>query len=939
MVICLPSTSTMSRRTVEKFLLAVCLSMVRGYPSEPHSVNLIISNVLTVYERHAGAESRLEKERYLINNTLNLGCSQDLWNQSASNTNGTLSWMVSTNGNFAFEYGLLDFRVKLPGGAATEVDVGLSSAMCAQPICSKFQRMSTGVTFYGKNLSWQNIYMLFPDPHSTNQLYVDNNQFNVEKPQLDLDGFQLIQLLWSEKFLAWKINDNVVNFTNQLAFPVGDQVLDIIVSCADETVLQPNQEAVFLSSKMDYRQLPGQEKWEGNAQTRIPPPRTLNDYWSDQERVVSLSSYTDDFAIYFERMQNIPTAGDGIYAKGDRWIFLYVQDAWAYFCRQYGPMHQRGESVLYVVFREGTPQRCYTSLQRESTYGRRSILVCDSNDTTAWSWDKRNIRAKLDIGLALSYFVVGSSGGIYGKQNLPSVGTALQDIIAYDLFLTLNQTTQAQQVVNNNSQLSFASPCDGSCWLRDWCLPLYDAYGAANVLSRYFKILTQNFPSDTDDNGIRRYKRNMTNLGEYVHFWSGAANMSLRNLTRNAFGWSAQDEKDLRRAQKAFPKIHYSQQMGSEFGASVLDDDLENAASAMATSTKLLTAILVSAFLVVALVAAVLYLYHRRTVRRKELLKKFTGAKDYGFLVGRELRRFVISQSQLQRSLIILGKGEFGTVYAAVAFGLPGMEDSVPVAAKVLNTRLAEDDKILKALFEQEVRTMIKAGQHRNLVNLLGIVGGDYPTLLLELCELGSLLSCLEYVRSSPNVYVNELDEDGNIAGPVPLERSCPKASLNLAPSALNESAYCARESLLGTLTTSDLVDFAYQTCRGLEYLSSKNIVHRDVAARNVLLTKTRIAKISDFGMARLYEESYVHSKGKQTAPMPVRWMAPETLSTLSFNESTDVWSYGVLAWEIFSLGMLPYSNMSIAGRITEFEGWLKDGHRLEQPRFCPTAM
>lgn len=211
-------------------------------------------------------------------------------------------------------------------------------------------------------------------------------------------------------------------------------------------------------------------------------------------------------------MQNIPTAAADTYEKGDQWIFFYVQDAWAYLCRQYGSMHQRGESVLYVVFRVGTPQRCYTSLQRETTYDRRSILICDSNDTTAWSWEKRNIRAKLDIGLALSYFVVGSSGGIYGKQNLPSVGEALQDIISYDLFLALNQTTQAEQVINNNPKLSSVFPCNGSYWLKDWFLPLYDAYGAANVLSRYFKILAQNFPSGTDDNGIRRYQRNMTNL-------------------------------------------------------------------------------------------------------------------------------------------------------------------------------------------------------------------------------------------------------------------------------------------------------------------------------------------------------------------------------------------------------------------------------------------
>lgn len=129
-----------------------------------------------------------------------------------------------------------------------------------------------------------------------------------------------------------------------------------------------------------------------------------------------------------------------------------------------------------------------------------------------------------------------------------------------------------------------------------------------------------------------------------------------------------------------------------------------------------------------------------------------------------------------------------------------------------------------------------------------------HPTLLLELCELGSLQSRLVNCRLRPETFVDQLDEESNMT-PIPLARWV----------SVSETGKEVTSSALELLSTSDLVDFSYQVCRGLEFLSSKNIVHKDIAARNVLLTKDKTAKVSGFGMARFYEKISVQETNGQS--------------------------------------------------------------------------
>ncbi|XP_052445839.1 mast/stem cell growth factor receptor kita-like isoform X1 [Carassius gibelio] len=283
----------------------------------------------------------------------------------------------------------------------------------------------------------------------------------------------------------------------------------------------------------------------------------------------------------------------------------------------------------------------------------------------------------------------------------------------------------------------------------------------------------------------------------------------------------------------------------------------------------------------------------------------------------------------------VLGSGAFGKVVSATAYGLCSADTVSIVAVKMLKPSAHSTEK--EALMS-ELKVLSYIGNHINIVNLLGACTVGGPTLVItEYCCYGDLLNFLRRTRdaffsskTSDGYYKNLLSQtqpsrEGTDNGYMPM-RSYQKRS--------NQTEWCDDKDDL-SLDTEDLLSFSYQVAKGMDFLTSKNCIHRDLAARNVLLTQGRVAKICDFGLARdiTRDSSYVL---RGNARLPVKWMSPESLFACVYTFESDVWSYGILLWEIFSLGNTPYPGIPVG---STFYKMIQDGYRMSEPEFAPSEV
>lgn len=133
------------------------------------------------------------------------------------------------------------------------------------------------------------------------------------------------------------------------------------------------------------------------------------------------------------------------------------------------------------------------------------------------------------------------------------------------------------------------------------------------------------------------------------------------------------------------------------------------------------------------------------------------------------------------------------------------------------------------------------------------------------------------------------------------------------------------------SVTTSDLVCWGYQVARGMDYLASRKVLHGDLAARNILLCNDNVVKICDFGLARsMYKTDNYKKTGE--APLPFKWLALESISDHVFSTHSDVWAFGIVLWEMFSLAKVPYPGMD-ANQTLYMK--LRDGYRMEKPQYA----
>ena len=273
--------------------------------------------------------------------------------------------------------------------------------------------------------------------------------------------------------------------------------------------------------------------------SRADPPSTWREHWFEHVQDLTRVYSGNDIAVYFDRDVD----------RSITWPNTYLARVWQYVKSTYGAFGP--ESQLYAVFHAGKYSGGHPSTYFDESHDYHNVIDVGSSASNAWTSGQGN---DLDITThEVAHIVEGASKGVHGSPAFPVWGDSKwAEIFNYDVYVSLGMQSDAQRWYNLMIQGHDNFPRANTYWFRDWFYPIYSQYGRTAVLNNFFNVLANNYKKNGND-----YNGSL-NMGEFVHFWSGAAGRNLKDLAQTAFGWTQEYQQQFDQARSTYAGVNYS---------------------------------------------------------------------------------------------------------------------------------------------------------------------------------------------------------------------------------------------------------------------------------------------------------------------------------------------------------------------------------------------
>ncbi|MEH2271027.1 MAG: hypothetical protein V7K68_21865 [Nostoc sp.] len=265
------------------------------------------------------------------------------------------------------------------------------------------------------------------------------------------------------------------------------------------------------------------------------PPKTWKEHWLDHEQLLSLVHHNEHVAVYYDKDVS----------RSVTWPFTYMPEVWQYTKKVYGKFGT--DSRLYAIYHTNKYSGGHPSTYLDASHDHRNVIDVGSGP---WKSGKGN-----DLDLCtheVAHIVEDASKGKKGSPAFTIWGDSKwAEIFIYDVYRGLDRTMDAKRWHDLMMKTHDNFPRANTQWFKDWFHPIYSKHGGSATLNRFFHLLSDYFPKNNNT-----YIHNM-NWGEFVHFWSGAADNNLKSLATEAFGWTDDMQAQFSKARTDFPKIKY----------------------------------------------------------------------------------------------------------------------------------------------------------------------------------------------------------------------------------------------------------------------------------------------------------------------------------------------------------------------------------------------